>query len=124
MENRARMAGDRLHLVDGHGRQHAGPQVHQPPQGGQVGRLVVDRPGVLLEHLVALGPGGVLQLEHGLGVEEVDLAFPAPLVLAADLPLAVGQLGGPVQMGEPVAAGHLLGQDVEARPRRSATRCR
>ena len=80
------------------------------------GRLVVDGLGVLLEDLVALGPGGVLQLEHRLGVEEVDLALTAPLVLAADLPLAVGPLGRAVQVGQAVAGGHLVGQHVEPDP--------
>ena len=61
--------------------------------------LVVDGRGVLLEDLVALGPRGVLQLEHGLGVEEVELALAAPLVLAAHLELAVGPLGRPRLVG-------------------------
>jgi hypothetical protein len=87
------------------------------------GGLVVDRPGVLLEDLVALGPGGVLELEHGLGVEEVDLALAAPLVLAADLELAVGQLGRAVQVGQRWR-GHLGGQDVEAPRRRCGRPCR
>ena len=67
--------------------------------------LVVDRLGVLLEDVVALGPGGVLELEDGLRVEEVDLALAAPLVLAADLALAVGPLGRAVEVGQAVAAG-------------------
>ena len=86
--------------------------------------LVVDRLGVLLEDLVALGPGGVLELEDGARVEEVDLPLAPPLVLAADLALAVGPLGRAVEVGQAVAAGDLAGQDVEARRRRSATRCR
>ena len=44
---------------------------------------VVDEGGVLLEHVVAAAAGGVLELEHGLGVEEVVFAVGAPLVLAA-----------------------------------------
>jgi hypothetical protein len=37
----------------------------------------------------------VLQLEHRLGVEQVVLALAPPLVLAAQLELAVGALFGP-----------------------------
>ena len=56
----------------------------------------------------------MLELEDGLRVEEVELALAAPLVLAADLELAVGPLGRAVQVGQAVARGHLGGQHVEA----------
>ena len=69
---------------------------------------------VLLEDLVALRPGGVLQLEDRLGVEEVELALAAPLVLAAHLELAVGPLGRPGLVGLAVAGGHLGRQHGEA----------
>ena len=106
----------RLHLVDGDRGPVAGAEVHQPPEGGQMGRLLVDGLRVLLEHLVPLGPGGVLELEHRLGVEQVDLTLAPPLVLAPDLPLAVGELGGTVEVGQAVPADHLVGQDVEPHP--------
>ena len=69
----------------GHRRPLAGAEPEQAAQRGQLAALVVDRRGVLLEDLVALRAGGVLQLEHGLGVEQVVLALAAPLVLAAHL---------------------------------------
>src|SRR5262249_61190157 len=47
--------------------------------------LVVHHPGVLLENLVAAAPRGVLGAEDGRGVEEVELAITAPLVLTAFL---------------------------------------
>ena len=76
--------------------------------------LVVDQRRVLLEDVVALRAGGVLQLEDRLGVEEVVLALAAPLVLAADLEVAVGALLGPVEVGEAVAGRDLGGELVEA----------
>ena len=86
----------------------------QPAQRGQVGRLLVDHRRVLLEHLVAAAAGGVLELEDGLGVEEVVLALAAPLVLAADLELAVGPLLGAVGVGGAVTGGDLGRELVEA----------
>ena len=92
----------------------AGLEPEQAAQRAQLLGLVVDGRGVLLEDLVALGPRGVLQLEDGLGVEEVELALPAPLVLAAHLELAVGQLGRPRLVGLPVPGGHLGGEHRQA----------
>ena len=86
----------------------------KPAQRRQLGRLVVDELRVLLEDVVALGPGGVLQLEHRLGVEEVDLTLAPPLVLAPDLELAMGPLGRPIEVGETMARRDLLGEHVEA----------
>ena len=90
----------------------------KPAQGGQLRRLVVDQLRVLLEDVVALGPGGVLELEHRLGVEEVDLALASPLVLATDLELAVRPLGGPLEMRQPVARRDLLRRARRGRRRR------
>ncbi len=64
----------------------------------------------------------MLELEHGVGVEQVVLALAAPLVLAAHGQLAVGLLGGPVgdrprawRIGAP-RAGQLVEADAtEAR---------
>ena len=47
--------------------------------------MIVDRVGVIPEDGVLSGAGGVLQLEDGLGVKQVVLAFAAPLVLAAEI---------------------------------------
>ena len=76
--------------------------------------LVVDQRGVLLEDVVALGTGGVLQLEHGLRVEQVDLALAPPLVLAAELEPAVGPLLRAARVGDRVTGGDLGGDLVEA----------
>jgi len=56
----------------------------------------------------------VLELEDGARIEEVDLPFASPLVLAADLALAVGPLARALEVGPMVAARHLPGQHVEA----------
>ena len=76
--------------------------------------LVVDHGGVLLEDVVPAGAGGVLQLEDGLGVEEVVLALAAPLVLAADLEVAMGPLVGSRAWAAGVAAGPPRGDRVES----------
>ena len=104
----------RLDLVDRHRWAGAGPQLEQAPQRGQVLGLLVDQAGVVLEDVVAAGAGGVLQLEHRLRVEQVVLALAAPLVLAAQLELAVGPLLGTGRVGDGVAGGHLGGDLVEA----------
>ena len=115
---------DRLDLVDRDGRALARGEAEQAPQRGQVAALVVDGAGVLLEDLVALGAGGVLELEDGVGVEQVVLALAAPLVLPAHGQLAVGLLGGSVGEGHGVALGHLPGHLVEPDAAQPATRCR
>ena len=70
--------------------------------------------GVLLEDGVLLRAGGVLELEDGLGVEEVVLPLAPPLVLPAHLELPVRPLGGPALVGHAVPGGHLGGQHREA----------
>ncbi len=112
--------GDRLDLVDVD-RLAAGRvgvlEAEQAAQRHQPLGLLVDAAGVLLEHVVLAGPRGVLQPEDGLGVEQVQLALAAPLVLAADLELAVGRRD----------AAHGVGDAVPDRPppRRSRRgRCR
>ena len=87
----------------GIGGRSTGLQLEQAAQRGELAGLVVDPARVLLEDVVALGAGGVLQLEHRLGVEQVVLALASPLVLAADLEVAVGALLGPGEVGEAVA---------------------
>ena len=57
----------------------------QPAQGAGRGGQLVDLAGVVLEDVVLLGAGGVLQREDGLRVEQVQLALAAPLVLPADV---------------------------------------
>ena len=74
-------AGDRLDLLDGNGLA-VGAELHEAAEGGHLAGLVVHEGGVLAEDLAALRPGGVLELEDRVGVEEVVLAVVAPLVLA------------------------------------------
>ena len=75
--------------------------------------LVVDELRVLAEDVVAAGPRGVLELEDGVRVEQVVLAFAAPLVLAADLELAVGALGRAIGERQRVAGRDVGGDLVE-----------
>ncbi len=55
----------------------------------------------------------MLELVDRFRVEEVGLTLSAPLVLAAELELAVGTLFGALRIGRPVAGRHLAGQFVE-----------
>ena len=55
----------------------------------------------------------MLQLEDGVGVEEVVLALAPPLVLAADRQLAVRELLGPVGERDAVARRDLGRDHVE-----------
>ncbi len=100
-----------LHLVDRDGLAHTVFEREQATQRGHALALVVDQLGVLLEHRVLPGAGGVLELEHRVRVEQVVLALTTPLVFAADLELAVSPLIGPVQVGEAVPRRD-VGRDV------------
>ena len=99
----------------------------EPPQGRQPVRLLVDGLGVLLEDVVAACAGGVLQAEHRLRVEQVDLALAAPLVLAAGDQRAVVGAHAVRRVGAAVVGEHLLGEHVEpdaAQARRRAGEAR
>ena len=86
-------------------------EFQQPAQRRHPLALVVDQPAVLLEDLVLPGAGGVLQLEHGVRVEQVVFAFATPLVFPAHLEFAVRTFVGPVQEGQRVP-GRDVGGDV------------
>jgi len=86
---------DGLDLVDGDGRPLPRLEPEHAAQGLQLGRLVVDELRVLPEDVVPAGAGGVLQPEHGVGVEQVRGAVASPLVLAAG-PQALVRTGGAV----------------------------
>ena len=74
---------DRLDLLDRHRlRSCPSRNVEQAAQRAEPLVLVVDQPGVLLEDVVPARLRGVLEPEDGLGVEQVELAVAAPLVLA------------------------------------------
>src|SRR5271154_5282236 len=79
-------------------------------------RLVVHQFGVLAEDVVALGARGMLKLEHGSRVEQVELAVTSPLVLTAAFELAVGELRRALQVCEVMPGSHLCSQHVEAHP--------
>ncbi len=103
----------RLDLVQRHRRAHAVAELQQAAQRGHPLALVVDQPGVLLEDRVLAGAGRVLQLEHRVRVEQVVLALAAPLILAADLELAVRPLVGAVQVSQRMPGRHVVGDVVE-----------
>ena len=109
--------GDRLDLVDvdrlAAGRV-GGLEAEQPTQRHQSLGLGVHAARVLLEHVVLARPGGVLQPEDGLRVEQVQLALAAPLVLATGLELAVCGRDPADGVRRAVAQRHLLGDHVDA----------
>ena len=86
----------------------------QAAQRHEPGGLVVHQAGVLLEDLVAAAPGRVLQLEHGLRVEQVRLALATPLVVTAGLQPPVIRGGAPGREGPRVPGPGLSGQHLEA----------
>ena len=115
---------DRLDLLDRDRRPQALLEGEEPPQRRQPVRLLVDGLGVLLEDVVAACAGGVLQAEHRLRVEQVDLALAAPLVLAAGDQRAVV---GPHAVRRGRRGGGGRGPPRRARRTRrrpAATRCR
>ena len=107
---------DRLHLLDRHRCPLAVLETEQPAQGHQPLGLRVDGLGVLLEDVVPSSPGRVLQAEHGLRVEQVQLALATPLVLPADLEGAVAGAAAAPRVGDRVPPGDLLGHHVEPDP--------
>ena len=77
-----------LDLLEGHGmgRRLEG---EEPAQGGEVLALPVDEIRVFLEDRELLRARGVLELEDGVGIEEMILAVPPPLILAAPVELGL-----------------------------------
>ena len=55
----------------------------------------------------------MLQAVHGFGIEQVELAFPSPLVLAASPQISVGYFFRVVEMRETVSQCHLFGKNGE-----------
>ena len=115
---------DRLDLVDRHGRARALAQLEQAAQRGEARRLRVDQRRVLLVDVVALGARRVLELEHRLRVEQVVLALAAPLVLAAEVEVAVRPLVGPLARTRPRGGAPPPLRSRRDRCRRDATPCR
>ena len=84
-------AGDRFDLINVDWLAVRGELEHAA-QSCQLLGLLIDLVGVVAEDRVLTSAGGVLQCVDGLRVEQVVLAFAAPLVLAAEIQLAVGLL--------------------------------
>ena len=108
--------GDRLHglhLVERQGLPGV-VELEQAAQRGHVLRAVVDQLRVLLEDGVVVLARRLLQLVHGLRVEQVVLPTLAPLVLAAGVEAAAVRLE--LRVGGAVAHAGLGGDDVEADP--------
>ncbi len=87
---------DRLHFLDGDWLIRE-LQVEQAPQRAEPFGLVVHQVAVLLEHLVVVGPASVLQLVDGLGIEQVILAVPPILVVAAGVEIETPGLTPPAR---------------------------
>ena len=75
-------------------------QLEQPAQRRALLALIVHEARVFLEDRVLAAPRRVLQLEHGVGVEQVILAVAAPLILAARL--EIGRCTWPLRIRAPV----------------------
>jgi hypothetical protein len=105
--------GNRLHLVDRDRLALADLQFEQAAQRREALRLVVDELRVLLEDVVATGARRVLQLEHGVGVEEVVLPFAPPLVLTTDRQLTVRELLRPIRVRDRVPGRDLRRDHVD-----------
>ncbi len=114
VENRLKRALGGLDLVDRHRRTHR-LEPEQAAQRGAVLVLLVDQLRVLLENLELAAARRVLQLEHGLGIEQVVLAVTPPLVLAARFELGVARRL--LAKGTIVAQRHFLRDGVDARCR-------
>ena len=99
-------------------------QREQPAQGHQVLGLVVDELRVLAEDVVAARARGVLQPEHGVGVEQVRRAVAAPLVLAAGLQALVRERGAVLRVRGRVPRGVLGRDDVDADAAELGSWCR
>ena len=73
---------DRLDFLERH--RLAALEIQQAAQRAQVRRLLVDQPRVLLELPRSCRCARLLQAVDRLGIEQVELAVRAPLILAAD----------------------------------------
>ena len=103
---------DVLHLFDGN-RLTVRLEVKEATQGHQLGALVVNESGVLLEDLVLARTRGVLQLEHRLRVEQVQFPVTAPLVLATRVQALVGRALTARGISVTMPAGNFLGEDID-----------
>ena len=103
---------DWFHLINGDGLAIT-LELEESAQRSQATRLIVHLAGVLLEDAVLPGAGSMLQLEDSLWVEQVVLAFTAPLVLATDQQVAVRGLFWARQECEAVTLSHIGGDLIQ-----------
>ena len=105
-----------LHLVQRNRRAHITAELEQSAQRCHPLALVVDQTRVLLEDLVLAGPGGVLEPEYRLRIEQVVFALAAPLVIPTHFEFAVRALIRAVQVGQLVPNGDVGGDVVHGDP--------
>ena len=81
--------GPRLDFLERDRLAVAGLELQEPAQRGQLVLLAVDQLGVFVVELLVLLASRLLQLGDRQRIEQVHLAVPAPLVIAADLQVQV-----------------------------------
>ncbi len=86
--NRLTMLGDRFDFVQRNRVIH-GRELEQPPQRGELFRLVVTELRILLKRRRAVHADRMLQLCDHFGVHHVMLAQPAPLILPPHLEIEI-----------------------------------
>src|SRR5262249_48893327 len=87
-------------------------QCQQTPQRRARAVLIVDELRVLLEDRVLTAARRVLKLEHGVRIEEVVLAVPAPLIFAAPVQIRLHTRAGRKRIAMPLQA--LVGNNIQA----------
>ncbi len=88
-------------------------ELEQSPQRAALLGQPVHLVGVLLEDVVPTGAGRMLQQEDHFRGEQVQLAFAAERVLAADLEAAVHTFGRVLRVGAAMALLDFLGDHVQ-----------
>ena len=114
--------GYRLHLVQADGRPNAFAKCEQPPQRAAFAIEPLHRLGVFAKHVVATLPGRVLEQEHRLRIEQVQLSLAAPQVLTTDVEPAMGERGWHDRISPRVSGSDLAREHVEANPAESGRR--
>ena len=102
---------DGFDFLDGHGRRRF--EIQQAAQRVMLLELVIHQLRVFLEDAVVRRANGVLELVNGLRAEEMQLAFRAPLILAADVERVAVDLAIRKRMA--MTHGGFFGDDVERR---------
>src|SRR5206468_5484139 len=74
-------SSDLLHFLNGDRVPFFEPE--KPAQCAEILTLIIDQARVFLKSLVAALARGLLQFRHRLGIKEMKLSFPSPLVLSS-----------------------------------------